>query len=77
LPITVTIDKSGANNAALERLKYLNIIVEQDHCSIKRVTKSMLGFESFAAVEATIAGIEVHHMLTKGQIIFGSNMPVW
>jgi len=96
LPTTVTIDKSGANNAALERLnllfllsglcfftifirqlKYLNNIVEQDHRSIKRITRPMLGFKSFAAAEATIAGIELHHMLAKGQMICGSNMPVW
>jgi len=96
LPTTVTIDKSGANNAALERLnllfllgglcfltiyirqlKYLNNIVEQDHRSIKRIAKPMLGFKSFSAAEATIAGIELHHMLVKGQMVCSSNISVW
>ena len=96
LPHTVTIDKSGANNAALERLnllflmsslcflfitirqiKYLNNIIEQDHRHIKRITKPMLGFKSFAAAKATIAGIELHHMLKKGQMTCTKDMPVW
>jgi len=33
-------------------------MVEQDHRGIKRVTKYTLGFKSFAAAEATIAGID-------------------
>jgi len=96
LPHTITIDKSGANKAALDRLnllflmsnlcflfinirqiKYLNNIIEQDHRHIKRITKSMLGFKSFAAAKATLAGIELHHMLKKGQMICAKDMPVW
>jgi putative transposase len=58
----VTMGKSGANQAALEQLnqerevpitlrqvKYLNNIVEQDQCAIKRITRPMLGFKSFRA----------------------------
>jgi putative transposase len=65
VPDTVTMDKSGANKAALEQLnmereipitirqvKYLNNIVEQDHCAIKRLTRPMLGFKSFRAAQA-------------------------
>ena len=96
LPQTVTIDKSGANNAALEQLnklflmsslcflfitirqiKYLNNIVEQDHRHIRRIIKPMLGFKSFASAKATIAGIELHHMLRKGQMVVATNVPVW
>ncbi len=96
LPHTVTIDKSGANNAALEQLnelfltnnlcflfivirqiKYLNNIVEQDHRHIKKVIKPMFGFKSFASAKATIAGVELHHMLKKGQMIDAANMPIW
>ena len=56
-PETVTIDKSGANLAALDALnaerempirirqvKYLNNIVEQDHRAIKRIIRPMMGF---------------------------------
>lgn len=96
LPHTVTIDKSGANNAALEQIneqfllnnlcflfiiirqiKYLNNIVEQDHRHIKLIIKPMLGFKSFVSAKATIAGIELHHMLKKGQMVNAANMPIW
>ena len=51
----------------VRQIKYLNNIVEQDHRAVKRITKPMLGFKSFNSAEATIAGIELHHMLKKGQ----------
>lgn len=81
-PEKVTIDKSGTNNAALKllnknlkeedkieirQIKYLNNIVEQDHRFIKRITKPMMGFKSFESAQATLAGIELHHMLRKNQ----------
>ncbi len=83
-PEKVTIDKSGANNAALktinERLpesgkieirpiKYLNNIIESDHRFIKKITKPMMGFKAFHSAKATLLGIELHHMLRKGQHI--------
>ena len=56
LPEKVTIDKSGANTAALDALKeetgteievrqikYLNNPVEQDHRAVKRIVRPMLG----------------------------------
>ena len=74
-------DKSGANTAALEsynaeheadieirQIKYLNNIVEQDHRAVKRVVRPMLGFKSFRSAAATIAGIELMHMIRKGQM---------
>jgi len=80
VPDTVTMDKSGANKAALDQLnmqreilimirqvKYLNNIVEQDHRGVKRVTQPMLGFKSFRAARAVLAGIELMHMIRKGQ----------
>ena len=48
--------------------KYLNNIVEQDHRSVKRLTRPMLGFKSFWAARCTIAGIEVMHAIRKGQL---------
>ena len=81
-PSKITIDKSGANAAAindyteeeavgieLRQVKYLNNIVEQDHRAIKRKTRPMLGFKSFWSVAKTIAGIELMHMIRKGQMI--------
>lgn len=79
-PGKVTMDKSGANRAALEQLnqgrnvpvtvrqaKYLNNIVEEDHRAIRRITRPMLGFKSFRSAHAVIAGIELMHMIRKGQ----------
>jgi transposase-like protein len=60
VPETITIDGSEANAAAIRgynmapgtaiiirQVKYLNNIVEQDHRSVKRMTRPMLGFKSF------------------------------
>ena len=81
-PEKVTIDKSGANFASLKninnnlnesekieirQIKYLNNIIEQDHRFIKKITKPMKGFKSFHSANATLAGIELHHMLRKKQ----------
>jgi hypothetical protein len=51
----------------LDSQEYLNNIVEQDYRSIKRTTNPMMGFKSFHSAGATIAGIELYHMLKKGQ----------
>ncbi len=80
-PETVTIDKSGANLAALEasnadrevpikirRSKYLNNLVEQDHRAIKRRTRPMLGFKYFRCARILLAGIELMHMIAKEQM---------
>jgi len=50
------------------RVKYLNNIVEQDHRFIKKITRPTLGFKAFHSAAATLAGIEVAHMIRKGQI---------
>ena len=81
LPEKITIDKSGANTAAihsvnedacldieLRQCKYLNNIVEQDHRAVKRVTAPMLGFKSFWSARKLLAGIETMHMIKKGQL---------
>jgi putative transposase len=80
-PDKITIDKSGANTAAiasynaeheadieLRQSKYLNNIVEQDHRAIKRIARPMLGFKSFRCASILIAGIETMHMIRKGQL---------
>ena len=54
----------------VRQVKYLNNIVEQDHRAIKRVTKSMLNFKSFLAAGSVLAGIELIHMISKGQFLF-------
>ncbi|SDX18514.1 DDE domain-containing protein [Ruegeria halocynthiae] len=49
------------------RRKHLNVIVEQDSRFIKRRTRPLPGFKSFASASATLAGIEVAHMIGKRQ----------
>jgi len=81
VPGTITIDKSGANTAAIEGMraesgadiklrqsKYLNNIVERDHRAIKRIVRPMLGFRSFRCARDIIAGIETMHMIKKGPL---------
>jgi putative transposase len=79
-PNKVAMDKSGANRAAMDtinagrdvsilvrQVKYLNNIVEQDHRAIKRLTRPMLNFKSFRSASSVLAGIELMHMIRKGQ----------
>ena len=81
VPEKITIDKSGANTAAilsvqadsglpieLRQSKYLNNLVEQDHRAVKRIVRPMLGFKTFRCARILIAGIEVMHMIRKGQL---------
>jgi putative transposase len=81
VPEKITIDKSGANTAAVNGLvtvsglaielrqsKYLNNLIEQDHRAIKRIVRPMLGFKDFDCARRLIAGIETMHMLKKGQL---------
>jgi putative transposase len=80
-PETVTVDKSGANLAALKAInaeretpikirqnKYLNNVVEQDHRAIKRIVKPMMGFKDFRCARIILSSIEVMHMIRKGQM---------
>ena len=57
----------------VRQIKYLNNIVEQDHRAVKRIIKPMMGFNSFRAVYNVLAGIELMHMIRKGQMITAEN----
>lgn len=61
----------------IRQIKYLNNIVEQDHRSIKRIIKPMMGFKAFDSARATLAGIELHHMLRKGQHQQAANLSLF
>ena len=61
----------------VRQIKYLNNIVEQDHRAVKKITKALMGFKAFHSAEATIAGIELHHMLKKGQHKTASDVAVY
>jgi transposase-like protein len=45
------------------------LTVEQDHRAIKRLIKPMMGFKSFRSAAVTLAGIELMHMIRKGQLL--------
>ena len=49
-------------------IKCLNNIVEQDHRFIKKKIKPMLEFKSLETARNTICGIEIMHMVRKGQV---------
>ena len=81
-PEKVTMDKSGANKAAMDeikkgrevpilvrQIKYLNNIVEQDHRAVTRITKPMMAFKSFRITRNVLAGIERMYMIRKGQMM--------
>ncbi|BCA94659.1 hypothetical protein TUM19329_10200 [Legionella antarctica] len=62
---------------AVRQIKYLNNMVEQDHRFIKKITKPMKGFKAFHSAEATLTGIELHHMLRKGQHKQSANQTIF
>ena len=81
-PEKAAMDKRSANKAAIDsinagrdvpivvrQVKYLNNIVEQDHRAIKRVTRPMLNFKSFRSARCVLAGIELMHLIRKGQFV--------
>ena len=45
-----------------------NHTIEQDHRGVKRVTRPMLGFKAFETAQGTLVGIELMHMIKKGQM---------
>lgn len=92
IPEKVNIDKSGSNLAGLQyvnhtlpdpqkiiirQVKYLNNRIEQDHRAIKRITRPMMGFKNFASAAATLVGIELVHMIKKGQGLVNKSLSVW
>ena len=81
VPEKIPIDGSAAHEAAITSYNeahgthiiirqgnYLNTIVAQAHRAVKRVTRPMLGFKSFAAAQDTLVGIELMPMSKKKQM---------
>lgn len=82
-PRVITVDKNAAYPVAMDELKqdktlkaetelrqskYLNNIIEQDHCNVKRIVKPMMGFQSFNIARRTLRGSEAMAMIHKGQV---------
>ena len=81
VPEKIPIDGSAAKEAAIKsyneehgttitirKRKYLNNMIEQDQRAVKRVTRPMLGFQSFDTAQDTLVGIELMHMIKKRQM---------
>ncbi|MBW4528184.1 MAG: DDE-type integrase/transposase/recombinase [Phormidium tanganyikae FI6-MK23] len=82
-PRVSTVDKNAAYPVAIEALKadktleettelrqskYMNNVIEQDQRNIKRLTRPMMGFDSFNTARRTLSGIEAMSMIRKGQV---------
>jgi transposase-like protein len=52
---------------------YLNNRIEQDHRAIKRRVRPMLGFKSTTTARVILSGIEMVHMMRKGQAKYACN----
>lgn len=49
-------------------MKYLNNVVKQDHRAIKRIIRPMMGSKNFRCACIILSGIELMHMIRKGQM---------
>ena len=58
----------------IRQTKYLNNIIEQGHRGIKRRTRPMLGFKNFRCARILLGGIEMMHMIRKGQMQGGPKL---
>ncbi len=57
----------------IRRSKYLNNRIEQDHRSVKRRVRPMLGFKSVAGARAILGGVEMIGMMRKHQARYAFN----
>ena len=84
VPVRITIAASQANAAAIASYnaehspasvirpgRYLNQGPAQDHRAVKGVVCPRLGLKSCATAQRPLAGIELMHMLRKGQLESG------
>jgi len=58
----------------VRQIKYLNNRVEQGHRAVKRIIRPMLGFHTFHSARVTLQGIELMHMIKKGQMIMAEGL---
>lgn len=59
---------SVQRQSGVRQNKYLNNVVEQDHRAVKRIIKPMIGFKNFRCARSILSGIEIAHMIRKGQM---------
>jgi transposase-like protein len=52
---------------------YLNNRIEQDHRAVERRVRPMLGLKSVVTARVILGGIEIIHMMRKGQAKYAYN----
>jgi transposase-like protein len=57
----------------IRQSSYLNNRIEQDHRAIKRRVRPMLGFKLIGSARVILGGIELVHMMRKGQAKYACN----
>jgi transposase-like protein len=57
----------------IRQSRYANNRIEQDHRAIKRRIRPMLGFKSAGSARIILGGIEMVHMMRKGQAKYACN----
>jgi putative transposase len=57
----------------IRQSQYLNNRIEQDQRAIKRRVCPMLGFKSVNSARVILSGIEMIHMMRKGQAKYAYN----
>ncbi len=53
----------------VRQIKNLNNIARKEHRAVKRITKTRLGLKTFRTASAFLPGIELMHMICKGQLL--------
>ena len=66
-PAAGSITTRSSGQSEFDKVVYLNNRIEQDHRAIKRRIRPMLGFKSTKSARVILGGIEMVHMMRKGQ----------
>ena len=66
-------EKKWPPHLMLRQNKYLNNIIEQDHRRVKWKMNHAMGYHTMQHAWSTTTGVEVMHMLKKGQVSWSSS----
>jgi transposase-like protein len=61
------------NSIRIQQSTHLNNRIEQDHRTMKRRVRPMLGFKALNSARVILGGIEMIHMVRKGQAKYARN----
>ncbi|MBD2033472.1 DDE-type integrase/transposase/recombinase [Leptolyngbya sp. FACHB-321] len=65
---TLKDDETSVQETRLRQVKDRNKIIEPDHRHIERMTRAMMGCETFNSARKTLRGIEAMNIARKGQV---------